>query len=129
MRYHRKKCKVKLQTSSSVADFIYLLFLAWKSNLKTYLKHACLNLPQAHLLISHLMLLSLKLLAWPLGGIEFATCVGKPCGAGSGYYLHSRDLQRKRKPQMRETEQRGGWDGGGHALPRKRFSKTRAFLS
>lgn len=54
-----------------------------------------------------------------LGGIEFETHVGKACGPGSGEHLHSREAQRKRKPQMR---QRQSSQGNGCALPRKRFS-------
>lgn len=56
-----------------------------------------------------------------LGAIEFETHVGKACGPGSGEHLHSREAQKKRKPQMRQKQSS---QGNGCALPGKSFSRV-----
>ena len=107
-----------LPTHCHEREFLKNLFL--KASRQTcYLKSGQYS---AHpLIIFHLMLLSLPCLA--LGDTELEAHVGKACGPGSGEHLDSEEAQRKGKPQMRRT----GQSGNGCALPRKRFSRIRAF--
>lgn len=118
----------RLQTCNSVTDFFLFsfLFLHGRAILKTCLKHACLNLAQAPArpLIFYPMLLSLKLLAWPLEASSLRPVYGSHVVLDLGT-IYTQGRHRKRKPQMREegTKQLGGQV----CSAKERFSRTRAF--
>ena len=67
------------------------------------------------------MLLSLPCLA--LGDTELEAHVGKACGPGSG----TPGLEGGTEEEKATDEAGWGSQGDGHALPRKKFSGTRAF--
>ena len=77
--------------------------------------------PAHPLTIFPLMLLSLPCLA--LGDTELEAHVGKACGPGSG----TPGLEGGTEEEKATDEAGWGSQGDGHALPRKKFSRIRAF--